>query len=99
MSKPIPVRPVGAPDAAIRAARPEPVPTPWRWSNLWLAPHRLAFFSGMVVLMASGLWWAKSSLQYSTAKNFTKNTTKWINVGNNKSTAKTVKKLKAKKKS
>ena len=37
-------------------------------------------------------------LQYSTAKNFTKNTTKWINVGNNKSTAKTVKKLKAKKK-
>ena len=58
MSKPIPVRPVGAPDAAIRAARPEPVPTPWRWSNLWLAPHRLAFFSGMVVLMASGLWWA-----------------------------------------
>lgn len=37
-------------------------------------------------------------LQYSTSKNFTKNTTKWINVGNNKSTAKTVKKLKAKKK-
>ena len=37
-------------------------------------------------------------VQYSTSKNFTKNTTKWINVGNNKSTVKTVKKLKAKKK-
>lgn len=58
MSKPIPVRQVGVPAAAPTSARPDPVATPWQWSCLWRAPHRLAFFAGMVVLMAAGLWWA-----------------------------------------
>ncbi len=33
--------------------------SPMRWSltSLWRAPHRLSFFAGMVVLLASGLWW------------------------------------------
>ena len=30
----------------------------WRWRYLVLAPHRLGFFLAMVVLVASGLWWA-----------------------------------------
>ena len=30
----------------------------WRVSNLLLAPHRLGFFCAMVVLAASGGWWA-----------------------------------------
>jgi uncharacterized protein involved in response to NO len=30
----------------------------WRAGNLLLAPHRLGFFLAMVVLIASGLWWA-----------------------------------------
>lgn len=33
-------------------------PTPWRLSHLWRAPHRLAFFSGVLLLVASGGWWA-----------------------------------------
>src|SRR6478609_10920373 len=39
-----------------------PVPAPfvdtWLWRRLLLAPHRLGFFLAMVVLAASGLWWA-----------------------------------------
>ena len=31
---------------------------PWRWPHLLWAPHRLAFFWALVVLLASGLWWA-----------------------------------------
>ena len=30
----------------------------WRWRYLMLAPHRLGFFLAMVVLLASGGWWA-----------------------------------------
>ena len=30
----------------------------WRVRYLMLAPHRLGFFLAMVVLVASGLWWA-----------------------------------------
>lgn len=30
----------------------------WRLQYLMLAPHRLGFFLAMVVLVASGLWWA-----------------------------------------
>lgn len=30
----------------------------WRAGNLLLAPHRLGFFLAMVVLIASGAWWA-----------------------------------------
>lgn len=33
-------------------------PTPWHWASLWRAPHRLAFFSGVLLLIASGVWWA-----------------------------------------
>jgi uncharacterized protein involved in response to NO len=36
-----------------------PAPQPRGWSVEWLeaAPHRLAFFLAMVVLVASGVWW------------------------------------------
>ncbi|MDF7275804.1 hypothetical protein NLR40_24500, partial [Escherichia coli] len=30
----------------------------WRPRYLMLAPHRLGFFLAMLLLMASGLWWA-----------------------------------------
>lgn len=30
----------------------------WRWRRLLLAPHRLAFFMGAVMLGATALWWA-----------------------------------------
>jgi uncharacterized protein involved in response to NO len=39
----------------------DPAPRPpegWSWTTLDAAPHRLAFFLAMVVLVASGLWWA-----------------------------------------
>ena len=51
----VPVRPVG-PGRAGRAQPPGP--NPWRPGQLLLAPHRLAFFLAMVLLLASGLWWA-----------------------------------------
>ena len=35
----------------------------WRWRHLLAAPHRLGFFLAMVVLGASGLWWAAVQLQ------------------------------------
>lgn len=44
-----------------------PADTPWRWRHLRLAPHRLGFFLAMVVLLASGLWWAGVQLQRSGA--------------------------------
>lgn len=31
---------------------------PWQWASLWRAPHRLAFFSGVLLLIAAGAWWA-----------------------------------------
>lgn len=43
----LPVRPKGS-----------PVATPWQWASLWRAPHRLAFFSGVLLLVASAAWWA-----------------------------------------
>lgn len=30
----------------------------WRWRYVMLAPHRLGFLLAMVVLVASGMWWA-----------------------------------------
>lgn len=44
----------------------------WQWSNLWSAPHRLAFFAGMLVLMLSGLWWLLVQLD---------RTTGWLGMG------------------
>ena len=38
----------------------------WRVRYLMLAPHRLGFFLAMVVLVASGLWWALVQLDRST---------------------------------
>lgn len=52
----IPLKPVAP--AAPPAGRPSGPPSPWRWGQLLLAPHRLAFFLAMVLLLASGLWWA-----------------------------------------
>ena len=39
----------------------------WRWQYLMLAPHRLGFFLAMVVLMASGAWWAVVQVARSTS--------------------------------
>lgn len=39
-----------------------PASTAWRGIHLWLAPHRLAFFSGVLLLMVSGAWWAAVQL-------------------------------------
>lgn len=48
-----------APPAPGRGARPEAAgATPWRPAHLLRAPHRLAFFLAMALLLASGLWWA-----------------------------------------
>jgi uncharacterized protein involved in response to NO len=33
-------------------------PSGWHWRQLGLAPHRLAFFLAMVVLVGASLWWA-----------------------------------------
>jgi len=38
-------------------------PASWRWRQLQEAPHRLGFALAMVVLMASGIWWAAVQLQ------------------------------------
>ncbi|WP_235501236.1 MULTISPECIES: NnrS family protein [unclassified Hydrogenophaga] len=35
-----------------------PEPRPWRARHLLLAPHRLGFALAMVLLLASGIWWA-----------------------------------------
>ncbi len=51
----IPLRPVAgrpSPEALARLDRR------WRFATLGWAPHRLGFFLAMVVLAASGLWWA-----------------------------------------
>lgn len=59
----IPVRPVsGKPTPAMLAA----LDTHWRWRYLILAPHRLGFFLAMVVLGASGGWWALVQVARST---------------------------------
>ena len=50
-----PLRPVGGkptPEALARQDRR------WRPRYLMLAPHRLGFFLAMVLLIASGAWWA-----------------------------------------
>lgn len=42
-----------------RAPRPEPLATqPWRPAHLLLAPHRLGFALAVLLLLASGIWWA-----------------------------------------
>ncbi len=61
MSKVIPI-PAGKPSAqAIAQQDPR-----WRWQYLMLAPHRLGFFLAMVVLVASGAWWALVQVARST---------------------------------
>jgi uncharacterized protein involved in response to NO len=48
----------------IRPSSPaQRVTPPWRPRHLLAAPHRLAFFLAMLVLMASGAWWALVQLQ------------------------------------
>lgn len=42
---------------AIPALAGTPAPQRWSWSLLLAAPHRIAFFLAMVVLVESGLWW------------------------------------------
>lgn len=52
-------------DQPVRAQRPERAPRPelrsvqpWRPSHLLLAPHRLGFALAVLLLLASGAWWA-----------------------------------------
>ena len=52
----IPIRPLATPRPA-RAPRPPPVTGPWRLSRLLAAPHRLAFFLAMLILVAASGWW------------------------------------------
>jgi uncharacterized protein involved in response to NO len=61
------------PAIAVRPAAGKPSPevlaaldTRWRWRYLMLAPHRLGFFLAMVVLVASGGWWALVQVARST---------------------------------
>lgn len=52
-----PIRP--APRPPVNPAAPAAAPgSGWRWSGLWRAPHRLAFAAGVLLLIASGAWWA-----------------------------------------
>lgn len=44
-------------EARRAAAQPQP-DDQWRLQHVALAPHRLGFFLAMVLLIASGLWWA-----------------------------------------
>jgi len=44
------------------APPPGPVDMPWQWRSLWRAPHRLAFFAGVLLLIASAGWWAAVQL-------------------------------------
>lgn len=41
---------------------PAPLPPHWHWRRVLLAPHRVAFLYAMVMLVASGLWWAAVQL-------------------------------------
>lgn len=59
----------------LRASAPGPVsgrpsevsaPSSWRLNYLLLAPHRLGFFLAMVLLLASGVWWALVQLDRAT---------------------------------
>jgi uncharacterized protein involved in response to NO len=53
----LPTTPTAMQGASPARGRREP-PGPWRWKHLLWAPHRLAFFWALVVLLASGMWWA-----------------------------------------
>lgn len=59
----IPLRPVAGKPSPEALARMD---KRWRWRYLMLAPHRLGFFLAMVVLLASGGWWALVQLARST---------------------------------
>ena len=48
--------------SAAGPAAPEETRSGWNWQSLLLAPHRLGFFLAMVVLAASGGWWAAVQL-------------------------------------
>ena len=41
----------------------------WRWRYVMLAPPRLGFLLAMVVLVASGVWWALVQLDRATCTN------------------------------
>jgi uncharacterized protein involved in response to NO len=45
-------------DALPRMTPGTVAPAGWGWQQLGLAPHRLAFFLAMVVLVGASLWWA-----------------------------------------
>jgi uncharacterized protein involved in response to NO len=56
----IPIQPIpaGLPSGSFRRGRAPGATGPWRAARLWAAPHRLAFFSGGLVLALAALWWA-----------------------------------------
>lgn len=55
--KSIPIRVVEARVEPITASSPAPTKGPWRLATLMSAPHRLAFASGSLMLIALSLWW------------------------------------------
>ncbi len=50
--------PAGTDAATPKPTAPAALDMRWRARQIFLTPHRLAFFLAMVVLAASGLWWA-----------------------------------------
>lgn len=44
------------------APQTPPAAPHWRWRHLWQAPHRLAFFAGLLLLFASAAWWSAVQL-------------------------------------
>ena len=61
----VPLRPVRPGPAGAQGGGPGPS-SAWRPQHLLLAPHRLAFFLAVVLLLASGLWWALVQVDRST---------------------------------
>jgi len=52
----IPVR-TAPPVPPARSGKPAPVTGPWRPSMLMVAPHRLAFWLAMLILVVASGWW------------------------------------------
>ena len=61
----VPLRPVRPGPAGAQGGGQEPSRA-WRPQHLLLAPHRLAFFLAVLLLLASGLWWALVQVDRST---------------------------------
>ncbi|HVL43508.1 MAG TPA: NnrS family protein [Acidovorax sp.] len=66
MSTPRPTIPVRVASGKPSAEALAQMDRHWRWRHVMLAPHRLGFLLAMVVLVASGVWWALVQVDRST---------------------------------